>query len=198
MSYQTQHLQFTIDYILKQLTYANVREDLNKLSKSDKKWIAAALMQALDPIQKHNPKVIVINVDNGKLNEFFAALDNNDPKILFPENVTFILKRNGTSYEKKDGLKKEIYNRPKAKAKFASRRVTELAEELNEMLLDDDYDSVNSHEAESEDDYAVEAQSATYTPSLAAVQENLLRRSCSSQHLLQTVSEPRRFLQKSH
>ncbi len=200
MSYQTQHLQHTVDYIINQLTYANVREDLKHLSKSDKKWIAAALMQALDPIQSHNPKVIVINKDNIKFHAFFALLDESN--IIYPRDVTYLLKRKGTSYEKYHDEKKEIYNRAKKKVKYASRRVTELAEQLEEMLLDDYDDDDDEHRSayssEDADEYGINEPAGTFTPTLAAMKDNALRRTCSSQHLLQTISEPRSFLLKSH
>lgn len=154
MSYQLKHLQFTADYIANQLKYASEDQRKQNLTKSDKKWVTKALLQVLDPIQKSNPKVIVINRDNKKLNSFFEYLEKNN--ILFPTNTTYLLKRSAESYECKDGLKNEIYNRHKVKNKIAASRTDELVQRLREMTLE------NFHS--DDDSYSSEEAAPTYTP----------------------------------
>jgi hypothetical protein len=170
MAYQLRHLQITADYIANQLKYANDDERKQNLTKSDKKWVTTALLQVLDPIQKSNPKVIVINPDNKKLISYFEYLEKNN--IQFPMNTTYLLKRSGESYECKDGAKSEIYNRHKVKNKIAASRIDELTQRLKEMTVD---------ECNVDDEYqSDEDAGATYTPYQALHQNLTIGSHCSA------------------
>jgi hypothetical protein len=77
----------------------------------------------------------VINPSNQKLANFFSLLT--ESQIVYPENMTYILKRSGISYMNHNGERSEIYNRQKARVKVSARRVSEIAEQLSDLSLDD-------------------------------------------------------------
>lgn len=163
MSYNLSHLQHTIHYIVDQLQYTDQKLRTRKLSSSDKKWIEEELFVAIFPLSERNPKNIAINSANIYLKDFFVLLHNS--KIEFPQDTTYLLKRNGLSYELHDGNRKEIYNRQKSKDKATARRSAELAsltDKLNELAIDDysNEDSISDSEI-------------TYTPRYATLNDYL-------------------------
>ncbi|HRE31325.1 MAG TPA: hypothetical protein PLD88_05060, partial [Candidatus Berkiella sp.] len=93
---------------------------------------------------------IAVNQSNIYLTDFFSQLAQR--KIAYPEATTYLLKRNGVSYECHDGQRKEIYNRQKAKAKVKASRMSELQEQLSDYLSsldlnnsDNDYSDEENH-----------------------------------------------------
>jgi hypothetical protein len=145
MSYNLSHLQHTIHYIVEQLEYADHTLRSRKLSSSDKRWIEEELFVAVFPLSERNPKNIAINSTNTYLKDFLVSLHNSN--IEFPAATTYLLKREGLSYELHDGSRKEIYNRQKLKNKVNARRSAELAslaDKLNELAIDDSDEGVRN------------------------------------------------------
>ena len=145
MSYNLSHLQHTVNYIVNQLKYADETLRSRELSKFDKKWVAEELFVAIHPLQARNPKNIALNKENSFLKDFFVLLHNSN--IEFPANTTYLLKREGISYELHDGNRKEIYNRQKSKEKLNAKRAADLAaltDKLSELAVNDDDNSTDS------------------------------------------------------
>lgn len=163
MSYQLRHLQHTVHYIVEKLQYDDQRHAYKNLTASDKKRISLDLLVAIDPLQSRNPKNIAINPSNKYLTEFFDML--RESNIIFPESTTYLLKRNGLSYELHDGNRIEIYNRSKLRAEVASRRISELTEQLRQMSTTDD----------AEDDYELSSdeEGHHYTPHFVSLSDFL-------------------------
>ncbi|MCS5709335.1 hypothetical protein CC99x_010500 [Candidatus Berkiella cookevillensis] len=129
MTYALKQMQDTIHYIV-----AQCRDDTERgLSGSQKRWLEKEITLALDPLQKKNKKLIVVHPSNLALQNFFWSLT--EQKISFPSDTTYLIYRRGDSYEKQNGERKEIYNRIKIKSKNASRRISELQEQLESMQL---------------------------------------------------------------
>jgi hypothetical protein len=160
MSYQLRHLQLTIHYIVEQLKYNDDRYQYQHLSASTKRRTSDELLAAIDPLQSSNPKNIAINPANKYLTAFFDLLAHEN--IIFPEQTTYLLKREGLSYELHDGNRKEIYNRSKIRADIDSRRISE------KQQLRTKY--VNLEDEPEEDDYQMEMdQTPHYTPHYATL-----------------------------
>ncbi len=194
MSYLVRHLRFTAEYISNQLSYVDVREDFTQLSKSDKEKVTEALLKDLKAIQLENPKYILINTDNIRLHNYFVVLRSMN--VIYPESVTYLMKREGITFECQGEQKREIYNRQKAKAKIASRRSSELQEQLDMMLSD-----IEDEDDES-DEYDFDEEAASYTPQFATFDQFVVTPTCLSQQLLHEHDSerkklPQRSLQKS-
>lgn len=163
MSYNLSHIQHTINYIVEQLQYSDQQLRTRKLSGSDKKWIAEELFVAIHPLQARNPKNIAINSANTYLQNFFVSLHNSN--ISFPADTTYLLKREGLSFELHNGDRKEIYNRQKSKDKISARRSAELAslaDKLNELTIDEYSEEGANSDSE-----------ITYTPQYATLGDYL-------------------------
>lgn len=157
MSYNLSHQQHTVHYIVEQLRYNSSTKELLKLSASDKKWLERELLAAIEPLQARNPKNIAINSNNSYLAAFFGLIA--EKNIVFPADTTYLLKRNGTSYECHGGERKIIYDRQKIKVKNAASRLSELDEQLRRFESDD----ASSSEV-SDDEYT-----AYYAPGYSSV-----------------------------
>lgn len=136
MTYALQQMQNTIHHIV-----AQCRDDTEQgLSGSQSRWLEKEITLALDPLQKKNKKLIVVHPSNLALQNFFSSLA--EQKISFPRDTTYLIYRKGDSYEKRNGEKKEIYNREKIRYKHSNQiksvRVRKLAEQLEAMQDDDD------------------------------------------------------------
>jgi hypothetical protein len=134
MAYQKAHLQHTIAYIVEQAYFDNNNQKYRSLTENNKKHLKLWLEQALDPIQKKNPKNIVIKADNGKLENFFRILE--EEKISLANDKYYIMKREGISYECSDREQKEIYNRQKIKEKGYNKKYKD--KELNSHHSEDE------------------------------------------------------------
>jgi len=144
MSYNLSHLQHTVNFIVDQLKYADETLRSRELTKSDKKWVAEELFVAIHPLQARNPKNIALNISNIYLKDFLVLLHSSN--IQFPANTTYLLKREGISYELHDGNRKEIYNRQKSKDKLSAKRTADLAaltDRLSELAVNDDDNDSN-------------------------------------------------------
>jgi hypothetical protein len=154
MAYQQRQIEFSVDYIVNQLLYTNQRDSSQTLNQNDRNLFTAELIKALDPLHKKNPKFIFINSDNKNLRSFFKMLD--DKEVLFPENTTYKLKRNGVTLEIKNGESKEIYSKSKSNYKHHISKKMDQLEELSEQL-----DALTTQE---QDDVEVFDETTQYAP----------------------------------
>ncbi|MGE4349956.1 MAG: hypothetical protein AB7D28_09345 [Candidatus Berkiella sp.] len=152
MTYSLKQMQNTIHHIV-----AQCRDDSERgLSGSQSRWLEREITLALDPLQKKNKKLIVVHPSNLALQNFFSSLA--EQKISFPRDTTYLIYRKGDSYEKRNGEKTEIYNKVKIKSKNASRRISELQEQLKAMQLD------YYEDRQSSDEEDALSSVSTYTP----------------------------------
>lgn len=157
MTYSLKQIQNTIHYIV-----AQCRDDTERgLSGSQKRWLEKEIMVALDPLQQKNKKLIVVHPTNLALQSFFLSLV--EQKISFPSDTTYLIYRRGDSYEKRNGERTEIYNKVRLKSKNASRKISELQEQLEAMQLVSDEERLSS----SDDDCDLFLVQPSYTPAKA-------------------------------
>ncbi len=160
MSYQRQHLQFSVQYIVEKFRYNASSEKLNTLTTSSKKHWEQELFAALTPLVKRKYSEFTISPDNKYLAAFFLVLAEN--KILFPQNTTYLLERSGKTFERNNGHDKCIYDRQKIRAKVAARRLSELQEQLRDLHIDQD--DFSASESSDEETSAYAPQFASSSP----------------------------------
>ena len=95
MSYKLPHIQLTAQIIASKCLYTNGKT----LPKSQQRILARDLTFYISNLSRDNPSCIVLDPQNGKLNALWSLLEESG--IQFPQNKTFLLKRNGgLSFEK--------------------------------------------------------------------------------------------------
>lgn len=172
MSYQRQHLQFTVQYIVEKFRYDVSPEKLNTLTTSSKKHWEQELFAALAPLAKRNFSEFILSPGNKDLAAFFLLLAKNH--VLFPQNTTYLLERSGKTYERNNEHNKCIYDRQKIRAKVAARRLGELQEQLRDLHIDQD--DFSASESSDEEMSAYTPQFASSSPVLVLAERPRSRR----------------------
>ncbi|MBS0287070.1 MAG: hypothetical protein JSR17_07230 [Proteobacteria bacterium] len=161
MTYPQKQINRTINFIVDQLRY-NYKQESIYLSGPQKKSLRKEIELALKPLSEKNRKKIEFHASNIDLAALFTSFNTQD--IIFPDNMTIIIKRKGISIVWQGDVRTEIYNHQKEKRKTESQRDSELEEKLRLLTLDevDDYSSSNS--GEDEEDVFFERKPSTFVP----------------------------------